>query len=196
MRREKTVESYIENTPQWAAELTALRDILRGTVLEEGIKWGAPCYMLGGKNIVGMMAFKANFGLWFHQGALLKDKAGVLINAQEGKTHALRQWRMASRDEIKPELIRQYVNEAIANGKAGKTVKIPKKPPPVIPRELSEALAQDTEVREKFEALTLGPKREFTDYISEAKQDATKQRRLAKILPMIKAGTGLNDKYK
>jgi uncharacterized protein YdeI (YjbR/CyaY-like superfamily) len=39
---------------------------------------------------VGIGGFKSYFGLWFHQGALLTDKAGVLINAQEGRTKALR----------------------------------------------------------------------------------------------------------
>lgn len=196
MRRDTTVDSYIDNTPQWRTELAALRNILRKTDLEESIKWGAPCYMLGGKNIAGIMGFKAYFGLWFHQGALLKDKAGVLINAQEGKTHALRQWRMASKDEVNADLIRQYLDEAIANSKAGKTVKIPKKPPPKIPPELNEALARDKDAKAKFTAMSQSCRREYADYISEAKQDATKERRLAKILPMIKAGGGLHDKYK
>jgi uncharacterized protein YdeI (YjbR/CyaY-like superfamily) len=43
--------------------------------------------------VVGIGSFKSYFGLWFHQGALLSDDENVLINAQEGKTKALRQWR-------------------------------------------------------------------------------------------------------
>lgn len=196
MKKNKTVDDYIEASETWSAELKALHTILRETELEEGLKWDAPCYMLGGKNIVGMMAFKSYFGLWFHQGALLEDKAGVLINAQEGKTHALRQWRMQAMEEIKPELIRQYLDEAIAHHKAGRVVKIPKKPPLKIPPELKQALAADKEAGTKFAALKPGSRREFAEYISDAKQAATKERRLAKILPMIKAGIGLNDKYK
>ena len=39
-------------------------------------------------------------------------------------------------------------------------------------------------------------KREYAEYIASAKQHATKQKRIDKILPMIEAGVGLNDKYR
>ncbi len=92
MQRAKSVDAYINQSAQWHDELKLLRRILRWTSLKEEIKWGAPCYTHNGKNVVGVGAFKSYFGLWFHQGALLKDDNNVLINAQEGKTKALRQW--------------------------------------------------------------------------------------------------------
>ena len=196
MIREKTVDNYINNSELWDLELKALREILLEVQLEECIKWGAPCYMLNGQNLVGMNGFKSYFGLWFYQGALLKDMAGVLINAQDGKTTAMRQWRMTSAQDINPELIRQYLGETIAHCKAGKKVKMPAKKPLVIPQDLNAALSKDKAGKEKFAAMSLSCRREYADYISEAKQDATKHRRLAKILPMIKAGGGLHDKYK
>ena len=90
MKRYKTVDDYIAGSDQWSGELAKIRGILATTDLTEEIKWGAPCYTFDGKNIVGMAGFKSYFGLWFHQGALLADDAGVLINAQEGTTRALR----------------------------------------------------------------------------------------------------------
>lgn len=77
----------------------------------------------------------------------------------------------------------------------GKTVKIEKKPL-VIPDELKEALSQDAELADAFNNLSLGKKRDYAEHIETAKQEATKQKRLGKILPMIKQGIGLNDKYK
>ena len=47
-----------------------------------------------------------------------KDKQKKLINAQEGVTKALRQWRFSSVDEIVPELIKAYIHEAINNQQA------------------------------------------------------------------------------
>ena len=85
--------------------------------------------------------------------------------------------------------------EAIENQKAGKELK-PQKKPLVIPIELKEELASDTEFAEAFEKFSLSCKREYAEYISEAKRDATKQKRLAKIKPMILKNIGLNDKYK
>ena len=65
------------------------------------------------KNVVGILGFKPYFGFWFHQGVLLEHRKKVLIDAQEGKTKALWQWRMNSPNDIKPATIKVYVREAI-----------------------------------------------------------------------------------
>ncbi len=189
------VEEYISKKPQWNEELKLLRSIMKSLELEETIKWGAPVYTNGGKNIVGLAAFKNYFGLWFFQGALLKDKQKVLMNAQEGKTSAMLQWRFTSIDEIDAELIKEYVIEAIEHKDAGRFIK-PKKKPLVIPSELQMALDKNEILKNNFESFTLGKKREYADYISEAKRVTTKEKRLEKIIPMILSGVGLNDQYK
>ena len=105
MKRHQTVEEFLAGLDRWQEEVVWLREILLSTRLEEGIKWGAPCYMHRGKNLVGLGAFKSYFGLWFFQGALLPDPHGVLVNAQSGKTKALRQWRFESGEEIKAYIV-------------------------------------------------------------------------------------------
>jgi uncharacterized protein YdeI (YjbR/CyaY-like superfamily) len=50
--------------------------------------------MKGGKNLLGIGAFKNHFGLWFFQGSLLKQNTKLLVNAQEGKTQAMRQIKL------------------------------------------------------------------------------------------------------
>lgn len=72
-----------------------------------------PIYTLDTMNVVGMGAFKSYFGLWFFNGATLSDEHGVLINAQEGKTKSLRQWRFTSADELDDQRILAYLEEAI-----------------------------------------------------------------------------------
>ena len=195
MKRYKTVDDYIAASTQWGAELDRIRGILRSTELEEDVKWGAPCYTFDGKNVVGMAGFKAYFGLWFHQGALLKDDSNVLINAQEGKTRALRQWRMESAKDIKPAVIKRYVKEAIQLVKDGKAVATTK-PDVTVPPELEAALEKSKIAQKKFSALTPGRQRDYSEYIASAKRDDTKQNRLKKIMPMIRQGIGLNDKYR
>ncbi len=101
MKRRKTVAEFIATSDKWQQELELLRKILNSCDLEETVKWGSPCYTFRGKNIVGIGAFKSYCGLWFFQGALLADEAGVLMNAQEGVTKAMRQWRFQSKSEIK-----------------------------------------------------------------------------------------------
>ena len=115
MHRAKTADDYYANAPHWRDEIAKLREILLASGLAETIKWGQPTYTANGKNVVRLGAFKSYFGLWFFQGAALEDDAGVLINAQPGKTKDLRQWRMSSAAEIKPAVVRRYLEEAAAN---------------------------------------------------------------------------------
>ena len=123
MQSKITVEDYLNKHQDWKKPLTKFREILLGTDLEETIKWGAPVYSLHGKNVVGTGAFKTYVGLWFFQGAFLKDPAGLLVNAQDGKTKALRQLRFTTKEEIDYDLVKKYIREAIQNQKAGKEIK-------------------------------------------------------------------------
>ncbi len=195
MKRAASVEAYIKNHETWAPLLEKLRKVLVATELEETIKWGAPAYTLNGKIVVGMGAFKEYAGLWFHQGVFLSDPDKILINAQEGKTKALRQWRFASIREVKVAQVKEYVKEAIENQRQGKVVKADRNKPVTVPEELQAALTK-RKLTEAFAALTKGKQREFADYIVQAKRAETKEKRIVKILPMIKAGVSMNDKYR
>lgn len=196
MKSKKTVEDYLARHEQWLTPLIQFREILLKTELEESIKWGAPVYSLDGKNVVGLGAFKSYVGLWFFQGAFLKDEQKVLVNAQEGKTKAQRQLRYSSEQGIDYGLVKSYVEEAIRNQKAGKEIKPDTNRPLEIPEELQQALNSDKELDSAFEKFTDGKKREFTDYIAQAKQQSTRIKRVDKVIPMVKNGIGLNDKYR
>ena len=142
-----------------------------------------------------MGAFKSYVGIWFFQGAFLKDPHKKLINAQEGKTKALRQLRFASNEELDYELVKEYVSETIQNQEEGKEIKPEKNKPLIIPDELEVNFELDKELKKCFEELTLSKQREYVAYISEAKREATKQNRIKKIIPMIKQKIGMSDKY-
>lgn len=196
MEGSKTVDEYIFNHQNWEREITYLRAIALKTSFAETIKWGVPTYTINGKNVVGIGAFKNYVGLWFFNGSFLKDTHKKLINAQEGKTKGLRQWRFLSVDEMDESLILEYLNEAIENQKAGKTIKITRGKPVVIPPELQKILDENKELKSFFEGFTNSKQREFADHIADAKREVTKVKRLEKIIPMILFGVGLHDKYK
>jgi len=196
MQRARSVDEYIKSHPQWTAALNKMRNILNRTELQEGVKWGGPCYSIGGKNVVGLGAFSKFISLWFHQGVFLSDPDKVLINAQEGTTRALRQWRFTSETAIKSGKVKAYLLEAIENQKQGKAIKVDRSKPVVIPPDLRVALGKKAKAKKAFEALTRGRQREYAEHIASAKRAETKTSRLAKILPMIAAGGGLNDKYR
>ena len=104
MKSYKSPQDFIQAFPDWEGALEKLRSLILTTELEETMKWGAPVYTIDYKNIVGLGAFKSYFGVPFFQGAFLKDHNKVLINAQEGKTKAQRQWRFSNIEEIDEKL--------------------------------------------------------------------------------------------
>lgn len=197
MKKVTSVEEYIENNSHFGEALNLLRNIITKTELEETLKWSAPVYALDGKNVVGLGAFKNHFGIWFFNGVFLKDEKNLLVNAQEGKTKALRQMRFESMNDIDQAAVLAYVKEAIENQKLGKEVKAERKGKSVtIPSELKTLFKNQPNVHDSFKALTPGKQREYCEHIESAKREATKLSRLEKITPMILQGVGLHDKYK
>lgn len=123
----KNVEDYISHHPNWENEILELRAMILSTGLEETIKWGSPVYMLHGKNVVSIAAFKNHYALWFFQGALLKENNDLLENAQEEKTKAMRQIRFKKGQSLPLDILKNYVNEAKQNQQEGKEIKPSKK---------------------------------------------------------------------
>ncbi|MBG6132520.1 uncharacterized protein YdeI (YjbR/CyaY-like superfamily) [Aquimarina sp. EL_43] len=196
MQKNKSVEEFISKNKEWKEALEILRTIMLTTEMKETIKWGVPVYTINDKNVIGIGAFKSYVGIWFYQGVFLEDKAKKLLNAQEGKTKGLRQWRFNSTDDIDKKLILQYVTEAIRNQKDGKEIKPERSKTIEIPSELLTALNANDNLKKSFEQLTPFKQREYSEYIATAKREATRISRLEKINPMILDGIGLNDKYR
>jgi uncharacterized protein YdeI (YjbR/CyaY-like superfamily) len=191
-----SINQYIIKHEKWQTELEYLRTLLLQTELVEEIKWEVPVYTIDGKNVVGLGTFKAHISLWFFHGALLNDAEGVLINAQEGKTKAMRQWRFHSLAEIEVSKIKHYIEEAIKNQKNGLVIKPAKPKAAIVPKELDNWLAADETLSMAFANLTPYKQKEYAEYITEAKREVTKISRLEKIKSMILKGIGLIDKYR
>lgn len=190
------IEAYFSRESPFKEGIQKLREIILSTELNENLKWGAPVYTLEGKNVLGIMAFKNHFGIWFFQGVFLSDPKKVLENAQEGKTKAMRHWKLRSNDEINERDIMHYVQEAISNQKKGLVVKPSKKAYTANAPELNIYLDEHPAINQAFKELSKSKQNEYHEYIVEAKQAKTKQARLLKIAPLISAGQGLNDLYK
>jgi len=198
MKKGLNIDTFFEKESPWQSALLQLREILKSLPLEETLKWGAPVYTVKGKNIVGLGRFKNHFGLWFFQGVFLKDVAKKLVNAQEGTTKALRQWRFESEAEIMTEkdLIKAYVQEAIDNAKQGKFIKPTKNLSFKIPPLFKKVLEENTALKKAYESLTPGRQKEYVLHIAEAKREATVLSRIEKSIPLILSGKELFDKYK
>lgn len=181
----------------WQAEMEFMKSLLDAiTELTPTVKWGSDVYTFNGANVVSFGGFKHFFSIWFYNGVFLEDRMGVLVNASEGKSKSLRQWRFARVDEMDAAQIRAYVEEAIQIEKKGMKIAPKSFESEPLPTILQEKIGADRSLKEAFYNLSPGKQKEYALYIKEAKQDATKTTRLDKIIPLILAGKGLNDKYK
>lgn len=195
MEPSKTDKHTWDKVNSWSEELEFLKSIIAKTELIETSKWGGCVYVLDNKNVVGIGGFKNYFTIWFFNGVFLKDEKKALVNAQEGVTKSLRQWRFTSKDDVNESLVLEYIQEAIENEKQG--IKSPKAEVTIeMPEIFQKELELNKNLKEAFLKFSPYKQKEFLEYIALAKREETKRSRIEKIKPMILENIGLNDKYR
>ena len=188
------VNFYFEKDSKFKKEIESLREICLKSELEEDLKWGVPCYILDGKNVVLIHYFKEYCALLFTKGVLLKDEEKILIQQTE-HVQSARQLRFATLDEIKnaSTTIEKYIAEAIEIEKSGEKVVLKPTKEFDIPEELSEYFKQNKDLKTAFEKLTPGRQRAYLIFFSGAKQSKTRVDRIEKNIARIMGGKGLTD---
>ncbi|SIQ38216.1 YdeI/OmpD-associated family protein [Maribacter ulvicola] len=198
MEKQEKIEKFYTEIHQFKNGIAKLRTLALDCSMTETYKWSFPTYMIDDKNIIAINKFKNHFGIWFFNGVFLSDPEKVLVNAQEGKTMAMRHWKFSSSENIDEKMVTAYIKEAIENQKKGLSLKVKKnsKTKFEIPAHLSIALENNEDIKAAFSQLTYSKQKDYAKYIATAKQEKTKLSRLEKIVPLILAGKGINDQYK
>ncbi|MEH6680979.1 MAG: DUF1801 domain-containing protein [Sediminicola sp.] len=195
MDRESKIAEFYNRDRPFKQGISILRELALATGLQETYKWGAPVYTWQDKNVLGIMAFKNHFGIWFFNGSFLTDPIGVLQNSQEGTTKAMRHWKFSTHLELDREKVLAYMTEAKDNQEMG-MVHRPEKRSMEIPKEFSELFGKDRELKSQFFSLAPYKQREYYAYLASAKREATKLARMEKCILLIQKGMGLNDHYR
>ncbi len=196
MSRDPRIDAYIARAAPFAQPIL---EHLRAAVhahcpdVEETLKWSMPHFVHGGEIVCNMAAFKAHvaFGFW----------KGELVTGQMPQhRQAMGQFgRLASVADLPDaatlgELIAKAVELIDAGVKKPRPLKHPK-PAAELPGDLSEALACNAAARATFEAFPPGQRREYIDWINEAKRAETRARRIAQAVEWLAEGKRRNWKY-
>ena len=193
-RTNSKVDFFFSKANKWQEEFAELRRIILSCGLTEELRWGKPCYTFEKSNIVLIHGFKDYCALLFFKGALLKDPKGILVQQTEN-VQAARQIRFTNVREIArmASTLKSYLKEAIEVEKAGLEVAYKKTSEFSIPEEFQSRLSESPTLRTAFEGLTPGRQRGYLLYFSGAKQSKTREARIAKCMPQILKGRGLDD---
>ena len=193
--RDPRVDDYIAKSPDFAKPIL---NYLRATVhegcpdCEEAIKWGMPAFTYEGL-LCGMAAFKqhATFGFW--KGSLIEELGDKSAGAMGSFG------RVTSVDDLppKPKLIAWIRKATELNEKGVKAPpkrRVPKKTIPM-PSDLRNALAKNKRAKATYETFSPSAKREYLEWITEAKGADTRKRRVEQAVEWMAEGKERNWKY-
>ena len=195
--RDARIDKYIDSAPAFAQPiLTALRATVHAgcPAAEETMKWGRPHFMHHGL-LCGMSAFKAHCAFGFWKGSLLVPK-----RARSGRD-GMGQFGRITRVEDLPSrrAIVALVRAAAALNEAGvpspTRTKSVRRAPPRAPDYLKVALAGHPKARDFFATLSLSGKREYIEWLAEAKRPETRTERLKITIEWLAQGKQRNWKY-
>ncbi|MFA6955097.1 MAG: YdeI/OmpD-associated family protein [Thermoanaerobaculia bacterium] len=193
-KRDPRVDAYIAKAAPFAKPiLEHIRKTVHGAwpAIEETIKWGMPFFDYKGP-VCQMAAFKAHcaFGFW---------KGSLILGRSEKESEAMGQMgKITSISDLpsKREITR-LVKAGAALNDAGVVVK--RKPaakrPLSIPDDLAAALKKNAKARATFEAFSASQRREYVEWIVEAKREETRTKRLAQTIEWLAEGKPRNWKY-
>jgi uncharacterized protein YdeI (YjbR/CyaY-like superfamily) len=198
----KNVDEYLKKLEGHFAHpiLHRVREVVLDTSSEitEEIKWGTPSFEYKGL-MMSMAAFKKFAAVWFHKGALLNDPHN-LLEASAETTKSMRKYIIPTIEDLDEDGLRALIVEAMAKNDNGEEVAgmgvADKKYMRSEMLDLALQQSENGEAARTYQSLTDYKKREYAEYIEEAKRQDTRQRRLEKSLDLLKQGLGLNDKYR
>ena len=197
------VDAYMAALPDFARPIMEhLRALVHQACpdVEETWKWSFPNFKYHGAMLCHMAAFKKHCAFGFWKAAIMQDPSGVLSTTERsGMGHLGKIERLEDlpSDKVLLALIKAAAKLNDDN------IKVARAPKPTaaeksaleIPQILTEALAQNTEAAAHFERFSYSHKKEYVQWINEAKTDVTRAKRAAQTVAWLAEGKSRNWKY-
>ena len=196
MTRDPRIDAYIARQADFARPiLEHLRSAVHAACpeAEETLKWSMPHFLYKGQMLAGMAAFKAHatFGFW---------RAKEVLGETGAEREAMGQFgRLASVTDLPPDdVLHALIRKAMALTDAGGRPARPKaapKPELETPPELESALSANSAARATFDGFPPSCRREYVEWVVEAKRPETRNKRIAQAVEWMADGKRRNWKY-
>lgn len=193
------IDAYIEKSQGFAKPiLNHLRSLVHQACPDmfETIKWGFPHFDYKG-TVCSMAAFKQHCAFGFWKSSLIEDPLNLLSGSREAMGQL---GRISSIEDLpdKDTLIK-YIRNTVKLNEEGIKVLTKKpakdKPEIQIPDYFTEALKANAAAMERFEKFSYSHRKEYLLWLTEAKSEDTRQKRMATAIEWISEGKGRNWKY-
>ncbi|MFT3680895.1 MAG: YdeI/OmpD-associated family protein [Ferruginibacter sp.] len=199
--KNKAIDAYIAKAAGFAKPiLTHLRELVHKAcpVVEEKIKWGFPHFDYKGEMMCSMAAFKqhAVFGFW--KATLMKDK--TLVETAKSEVAMGHLGRITSLKDLPTDRkMISYIKEAMElNDKGVKLAlktKFGEKKELMIPAYFTKALNKNKDAKKTFEGFSPSNKKDYVEWVTGAKTEETKNKRLETAIEWMAQGKIRNWKY-
>ena len=202
------VDAYVAKSADFAKPiLEHIRQLVHeaSPLITENIKWGFPFFEYKGI-VCQMAAFKNHMAFGFWRASRLNDPNHLLNPGEEAAAGSF--GRIMTIDDLPaPEILKEFILQAMAlnelEGEAKKKAKsAPKEKKPaapkkelVIPEYFAEALKGHETALKVFYDFSYSHKKEYVEWVMEAKTEATRDRRMLQAIEMMTEGKSRNWKY-
>lgn len=199
-KKNPQIDAYISKSASFSKPvLKHFRELVHSTCpeAEEKIKWGFPHFDYKGNMMCSMAAFKAHCAISFWKASLMKDADKMKANNNEAMGHYNR--ITCLEDLPTDKKIIANIKEAMKLNEEG--VKLaPRKNTiasltVIVPSELKSALLRNKKAKETFENFSPSHRKEYVEWITEAKTKETRDKRVDTTIKWLTDGRSRNWKY-
>lgn len=201
MAKFSSYDAYIEAAQPFAQPiLNRLRDCVHEACPEckEEFKWSFPNFTYNGSILCSMAAFKQHVSFGFWLGSQMKDPYSIFLREADGGMGHL--GKMTSLEDLPArEILLEYIREAMllvdSGVKSPSSSRAKKAKALEAPNYLLDRLRSETKAMATFEAFPQSHRNEYIEWITEAKTEATRERRIVQMLEWLEEGKSRNWKY-
>jgi uncharacterized protein YdeI (YjbR/CyaY-like superfamily) len=197
MPRDPRVDAYISKAPDFAKPiLKHIRELVHEGCpeAEETIKWSVPFFEYKG-TLCSMAAFKQRCAFGFWKGSLILDKKGEPLGGPSGQFRRLTKLTDLPADRVLIGYIKKATELNAEGAKVPATPKVKVAKALAVPPELVAALKKNRKAASAFEAFSQSHRNEYIEWITDAKSEDTRKRRLETALEWIAEGKARHWKY-
>ena len=195
--RDPRVDAFIGKAAPFARPiLTHVREVVHAACpeVQETLKWSSPAFMYHG--ILCMMsAFKEHAILGFWKGSLIVDQKGRKFDKAMGNFGRLTDVKQLPSRRVLTSYVKQAMRLNAEGVTALRKTAARRKAPLRTPPDLGAALRRNAKARANWEGFSPSHRREYVEWITEAKRPETRQKRLATTVEWLAVGKSRNWKY-